>query len=59
MSNNKSQAETSMKSQGNIINNRVWCPIDELWREFPERLVWMAEPCRAIAAQLGFPIRSV
>jgi hypothetical protein len=42
-----------------IINNRVWCSIDQLWHEFPERLAWMAEPCRQIAEQLGFPIRDV
>src|SRR6516164_6210071 len=42
-----------------IINNRVWCPIDELWRVFPERLAWMAEPCRALAAQLGLRVHTV
>jgi hypothetical protein len=38
---------------------RVWCPIDELWRVFPERLAWMAEPCRALALQLGLRVHTV
>ena len=43
----------------NTITGRVWCPIDELWRVFPERLAWMAQPCRALAAQLGLRVHTV
>jgi hypothetical protein len=43
----------------NLASGRVWCPIDELWRVFPERLAWMAEPCRALAAQLGLRVHTV
>jgi hypothetical protein len=43
----------------NSVSGRVWCSIDQLWRVFPERLAWMAEPCRALALQLGFPIRNI
>jgi hypothetical protein len=38
---------------------RVWCPIDQLWRVFPERLAWMAEPCRALAQQWGLRVHTV
>jgi hypothetical protein len=38
---------------------RVFCSIDQLWRVFPERLAWMAEPCRKLAAQLGLRVHTV
>jgi hypothetical protein len=46
-------------TNNNSVTGRVWCPINELWHEFPKRLAWMAEPCRALALQLGFPIRNI
>src|SRR5262249_11414651 len=51
MSNNQPQTST--------ISGRVWCPIDQLYRVFPERLAWMAEPCKALAAQFGLRVHTV
>jgi hypothetical protein len=46
-------------TNNNLATGRVWCHIDQLWREFPERLAWMAEPCCALAAQLGLRVHTV
>ena len=43
----------------NLVTGRVWCSIDQLCRVFPERLAWMAEPCRALAAQWGIRVHTV
>jgi hypothetical protein len=46
-------------TNNNSVTGRVWCSIDQLWRVFPERLAWMAEPCRALAAQWGIRVHTV
>jgi hypothetical protein len=46
-------------TNNNIVSGRVWCHIDQLYRNFPERLAWMAEPCRALAAQWGLRVHTV
>ena len=46
-------------TNNNLASDRVWCSIHQMWNVFPKRVAWMAEPCRAIAQQLGFPIRDV
>jgi hypothetical protein len=43
----------------NSVTGRVFCPINQTWHTFSERLAWMAEPLRALALQLGFPIRDI
>jgi hypothetical protein len=46
-------------TNNNLVTGRVWCSIDQLWRNFPERLAWMAEPCRALASQWGLRVHTV
>ena len=48
-----------MTSNNNLVTGHVWCSIDQLYRTFPERLAWMAEPCRALAAQWGLRVHTV
>jgi hypothetical protein len=43
----------------NLVTGRVWCSIDQLYRVFPERFAWMAEPCRALAEQWGIRVHTV
>jgi hypothetical protein len=38
---------------------KVWCAVDQLWHEFPQRLAFMAEPCRLLAQQLGLRVHTV
>jgi hypothetical protein len=51
--------EERMTSNNNLVTGHVWCSIDQLYRTFPERLAWMAEPCRALAAQWGLRVHTV
>jgi len=43
----------------NLVTGRVYCHIDQLYRVFPERFAWMAEPCRALASQWGIRVHTV
>src|SRR6516165_4848492 len=54
-----SNAGFDCMTNNNLASDRVWCSIHQMWNVFPKRVAWMAEPCRAIAQQLGFPIRDV
>jgi hypothetical protein len=52
-------AMTRVRQLQSEVTGRVWCSIDQLYRTFPERLAWMAEPCRMLAAQWGLRVHIV
>jgi hypothetical protein len=46
-------------NQPQTVTGRVFCPVNQTWHTFSERLAWMTEPLRQLALQLGFPIRDI